>query len=147
MRSYDCATPADTRSLGARLAARLFPGALLLLRGDLGAGKTCFTQGIAAALGIEGPVQSPTFILIAEYPDARIPLFHVDLYRLKREEELWGLGMEQRAGEGIWVVEWAELFPNFWPEEHLEVQLEETEEGRRITLVGTGEKYRELEDV
>lgn len=147
MRSFYSDGPQETQAIGARLAQHLFPGALLLLRGDLGAGKTCFTQGIAAGLSVEGPVQSPTFVLISEYPDARIPLRHVDLYRLEREEELWGLGIDQRFSDGIWVVEWADRFPDFWPADRLEVLLEEEGEGRRLSFHATGPQHRSLEDV
>jgi tRNA threonylcarbamoyladenosine biosynthesis protein TsaE len=147
MRSYFSAHPADTRALGQRLSTRLGPGHLILLHGDLGAGKTCFTQGIAAGLGVEGPVQSPTFILIAEYPDARVPLRHVDLYRLEREEEVLALGLEERLDDGVWVVEWAERFEGHWPEDRLEVEFLEEGEGRRLNFRATGADHRELEDV
>lgn len=147
MRSYSSADPSETRALGQRLAAKLRPGHLILLHGDLGAGKTCFTQGIAAGLGIEGPVQSPTFILIAEYPDARVPLRHVDLYRLERTEEILALGLEERLEDGVWVVEWAERFADHWPEDRLEVELQEEGEGRCLTFRATGADHRELEDV
>ncbi len=147
MRSYFSAHPAETRELGRRLASRLRPGHLILLSGDLGAGKTCFTQGIATGLGIQGPVQSPTFVLIAEYPDARVPLRHVDLYRLERAEEILSLGLEERLEDGVWVVEWAERFEGYWPADRLEVELREEGEGRRLNFRATGADHQELEDV
>ncbi|HND34317.1 MAG TPA: tRNA (adenosine(37)-N6)-threonylcarbamoyltransferase complex ATPase subunit type 1 TsaE [Myxococcota bacterium] len=147
MRSYSSANPSETRALGQRLAEKLRPGHLILLHGDLGAGKTCFTQGIAAGLGVDGPVQSPTFILIAEYPAARVPLRHVDLYRLERTEEILALGLEERLDDGVWVVEWAERFADSWPADRLEVELQEEGEGRRLIFRATGADHRELEDV
>lgn len=137
-------SPEDTQALGQRLAMHLFPGSLLLLKGDLGAGKTCLTQGIAAGLGIEGPVQSPTFLLISEYPQAKIPLMHADLYRLEREEELWGLAIEERWDEGVWVVEWAERFPDFWPSDRLEIEIFDAGDHREIVLRATGPRHSEL---
>lgn len=147
MRSWQCETPEETQQLGVRLGQALFPGALILLEGDLGAGKTCLAQGIAQGLGIRGPVQSPTFVLVQEYPEARIPLRHADVYRLRREEELWALGIEERLKEGVWVVEWASIFPDFWPEDHLKIQLEDTGTGRHIHFTAMGPRHQGLEDV
>lgn len=145
MRSVVCKTAADTHALGARVGARLFAGAVVCLSGDLGAGKTCFTQGLARALGVAGPVQSPTFILIAEYAEARIPLRHADLYRLERVEEAWALGLEERVGrEGAWVVEWADRFPELWPDDRLDLTLEHTPGGRRVTARATGPLHAPL---
>ena len=121
-----CPDAAATRALGREIAARLFPGAVLLLEGPLGAGKTCFAQGIAAGLGVTGPVQSPTFILVSEYPpeaSGALHLFHADLYRLERPEELHALDIPERLGLGVWLVEWADRFPDLWPADHLRVRL------------------------
>lgn len=101
-------SPADTRALAAELAARLRPGAVLALHGELGTGKTCFVQGLAAALGVEQPVHSPTFNLISEYAGP-LPLYHVDLYRLRdaREAEVVGLD-DYLFADGVTAIEWAE---------------------------------------
>lgn len=138
-------SPEATRALGQRLGERLFDGAVLCLSGPLGAGKTCLVQGIARGLGVTGPVQSPTFILIAEYPEARVPLRHADLYRLERQEEVIALGMEERVGEdGAWVVEWAERFPDLWPADRLELHFTVLPEGRELTLTATGPRHAAL---
>jgi len=100
---------AETRAIGARLAAQLQPGAVLLLSGDLGAGKTAFTKGLAEGLGIDpAEVTSPTFTLVHEYRQGRLPLVHVDLYRLDKAD-LDELGMDSGLAErGVLAIEWAE---------------------------------------
>jgi tRNA threonylcarbamoyladenosine biosynthesis protein TsaE len=138
----------DTTALGARLGARLFEGAVVCLHGGLGAGKTCFAQGIARGLGVEGTVASPTFVLVAEYPDARVPLRHADLYRLESEDELRALGIEERIGaDGAWVIEWADRFPDAWPPDRLEVTLADHADGRVLTAVATGPRHTLLLDL
>jgi len=96
-----------TREIGARLGRQAGPGDVFALYGDLGAGKTCLIQGLAAGLEVVGPVTSPTFVLIAEYL-GRLPLYHVDLYRIDSLDEILGLGLEELLhGEGVTVIEWA----------------------------------------
>ena len=91
-----------------RLGRLVRPGDVLALHGDLGAGKTCLVQGLAAGLGVAEPITSPTFILIAEYA-GRLPLYHVDLYRTERPEEVRGLGLEDLlGGDGVTVIEWGD---------------------------------------
>ncbi len=100
---------AETEALGARLAALLRGGDVIAFRGDLGAGKTAFTRGLARGLGITDPVTSPTYTIVNEYPQGRIPLFHFDMYRLGDAEELFDLGWEDYlAREGVCAVEWSE---------------------------------------
>jgi tRNA threonylcarbamoyladenosine biosynthesis protein TsaE len=145
MRRVVSPDPATTAALGARVAERLFPGAVVCLSGDLGAGKTCFTQGLARGLGVEGPVQSPTFILVQEYPEARVPLRHADLYRLDRREEAVALGLEERVGyDGAWVIEWADRFPDLWPDDRLELRFEHAGEARVVLAVATGPRHAAL---
>ena len=112
MRSWRSGSEAETRAVGARLAAELEPDGVLLLTGDLGAGKTVLVQGLAAELEIDPrEVQSPTFTVVREHHAGRRPLVHVDLYRLEPEEAA-ALGIEELlAGPGIKVVEWAERLP------------------------------------
>ena len=112
MRSWRSRREADTRELGARLAAELEPDGVLLLTGDLGAGKTVLVQGLAAALGLDPhQVQSPTFTVVREHHGGSRPLVHVDLYRLEPDEAA-ALGIEEiLAGPGIKAVEWAERLP------------------------------------
>ena len=145
MRSLLSADADATAALGARVGERLFEGAVVLLSGDLGAGKTCFTQGVARALGVTGAVQSPTFVIVQEYPDARVPLRHADLYRLNREEDLLSAGIEERVGyDGAWVIEWADRFPNLWPADRLDVRLSHVDGGRRVEAVATGPMHARL---
>ncbi len=108
-------SPEETRKLACQLAQRLSPGTVILLFGDLGAGKTTFVQGLAKGLGVPEDyyVSSPTFALINEYP-GRLPLYHVDLYRLE-PEDVEELGLPELAERGIMVVEWAEKLPFSFP--------------------------------
>lgn len=113
MRRWNCRTEEETRALGARLAGELAPDGILLLSGDLGAGKTVLAQGVAAGLGVDPrSVHSPSYTLIALHEGERGSLVHVDLYRLEPEEtHILGLD-EQLAGPGVKVIEWAERLPS-----------------------------------
>src|ERR1700694_663949 len=100
--------PGETQALAARLAQRLEAGDVIWLSGDLGAGKTSFTQGLGRGLDIDVPINSPTFVLIREYA-GRLPLYHIDLYRLNDAREVAALGLpDYLAGNGVCVLEWAE---------------------------------------
>lgn len=126
---------ASTRSLAARLAVVAAPGDLVCLWGDLGAGKTVFAKGFGAGLGVAGTITSPTFILMAEY-EARLPLFHVDLYRLADASDALAGGLldERRAG-GVTLVEWPDRLGEALPEDRLDVEIEGSgDEPRTITL-------------
>ena len=99
----------ETEALGERLAGRLEPGAVVAFTGDLGAGKTAFTRGLARGLGISGRVTSPTFTVVNEYEGGRLPLFHFDMYRLGSSGELFDIGWEDYlARGGVCAVEWSE---------------------------------------
>ncbi len=104
-------SPEETQKVAEELGRRLKPGEVVLLFGELGAGKTTFVQGLARGLGVSEDyyIQSPTFALINEYP-GRIPLFHIDLYRLE-PEDVYDLGLEELASQGILVIEWSERLP------------------------------------
>ena len=125
---------AETRALGEKIAARLRPGDVLLLEGDLGAGKSELTRGIARGLGVTETVTSPSFTILNVYESGRCPLYHFDWYRLESEDELYELGMDEYlGGDGIAVVEWAERCPEAVPEKVIRISLEVTgEEQRRI---------------
>ena len=129
----------ETEALGAALAEKLGPGDVVAYRGDLGAGKTAFTRGLARGLGCTGRVTSPTFTIVNEY-EGRIPLFHFDLYRLGDEEELWDIGWEDYLGRGgVCAVEWSESCPGAIPPEAVTVTIRrcpENEDWRRITAEG-----------
>jgi tRNA threonylcarbamoyladenosine biosynthesis protein TsaE len=124
MRTVKTHSPEETWELAAELAEELEPGTVIALHGELGAGKTCFIQGYAAALNINEPVTSPTYTLISEY-QGRLPLHHIDLYRLSGPEEALGLGLEEYfdAG-GITAVEWAERAEGLLPPNLLHVRIE-----------------------
>ena len=114
----------ETQACAAALAGVLDAGAVVTLDGDLGAGKTHFTQGLAAALGVAQAVTSPTFNLVVEYTDGRLPLYHFDLYRLDSPCQLEDLAFyEYVEGDGVSCIEWASKFPEEMPEDRLEVYL------------------------
>jgi tRNA threonylcarbamoyladenosine biosynthesis protein TsaE len=129
-----------TERLGCRLASLFRVGDVIALYGELGAGKTCLVRGLAKGLGMEkGQVSSPSFSLINEYPGT-IPVFHMDCYRLEREEEIRELGLEEYFdGPGITIIEWAERIRNL-PEDRLDISITILDESRRrirITAVGS----------
>ena len=140
-------SPEETRIFGEKLGSLLGPGDLICLYGGLGAGKTCFAQGIARGLGIEGAVTSPTFTLINEHY-GRLPFFHMDVYRLDFVEEMDDLGYEEYFyNGGVTLIEWAEKIDELLPEERLDISIDSTPEGeefRNITLSPRGERYRFL---
>jgi tRNA threonylcarbamoyladenosine biosynthesis protein TsaE len=114
--SAECATPEATQALGARFAAALEPGAVLSLEGPLGAGKTQFVKGFAAALGHGGEASSPTFTLVHEYAGGHAPAVHFDWYRLENAEETLGLGWDDYLASGeTLLVEWGDKFPELLP--------------------------------
>ena len=103
------ASAQETERLGQRLGQRLKPGAVIAYSGDLGAGKTAFTRGLARGLGIEDPITSPTYTIVNEYLSGRIPLFHFDMYRLSSSDELFDIGWEDYLSRGgVCAVEWSE---------------------------------------
>ena len=127
---------AETRALGEKLASRLKAGDVVVLEGELGAGKSELARGIARGLGVTETVTSPSFTILNVYESGRCPLYHFDWYRLESEEELYELGMDEYlGGDGVAVVEWAERCPEAVPEGALRITLENTgEEQRRITV-------------
>jgi tRNA threonylcarbamoyladenosine biosynthesis protein TsaE len=135
--------PEETAELARRLAAHLQAGDLILLEGDLGAGKTTFVQGLAQGLGVQAPVTSPTFTLIHHYYGGRLPLYHFDLYRLEGEEEIIGLGFEEYLEQkGVIVMEWAERLGSLAPSECLRVKIARSgENARTFEIQPFGEHY------
>jgi tRNA threonylcarbamoyladenosine biosynthesis protein TsaE len=139
MTPFFCPRPGDTADLGARLAALLRPGDVVVLSGPLGAGKTLFTSGIAAGLGVEEPVISPTFILTREYSSGFLPLIHADIYRLSTRNEFDDLDLLSQASQGVLVIEWGDVVEPILPPDHLRVNFEvDDDEARNITLVAFG---------
>ena len=106
----------ETRELGKRLAEKLETGDIVALIGDLGTGKTAFTRYIAEALGVKEPVTSPTFTIVREHTDGRIPLYHFDVYRVYDPDELYEIGFEEYLfGGGVCIIEWADLIEDLLP--------------------------------
>jgi len=110
--------PAETEEIGRRFANNVDIGSVLALEGDLGSGKTQFTKGLVAGLGSSIPVTSPTFTIIHEYPGGCLPVYHFDFFRLEDQESVARLGLDDYLfGDGISVIEWADRFPEFIPEQ------------------------------
>ena len=106
---YITHSPLQTEQVGMELAGRLTPGTVIAYRGDLGAGKTAFTRGLARGLGCSEPVTSPTYTIVNEYLSGRLPLFHFDMYRLRSADDLWDIGWDDYLERGgVCAVEWSE---------------------------------------
>ncbi len=132
-------TPEETFRLGKELGERAKAGDVYTLNGDLGVGKTVFTQGVAAGLGISEPVNSPTFTIVQEYEEGRIPFYHFDVYRIGDVEEMEEIGYQDYFyGEGLCIIEWASLIEEIIPTDAKEIIIEkDLEKGfdfRRITI-------------
>ncbi|MGL6094205.1 MAG: tRNA (adenosine(37)-N6)-threonylcarbamoyltransferase complex ATPase subunit type 1 TsaE [Fimbriiglobus sp.] len=140
-------TRLETEAFGRRLGAVLFPGAVVALNGPLGGGKTHLTRAIAEGAGVRNPaaVNSPTFVLIQEYPGP-LPVYHFDAYRLSGPREFLELGADEYlTGDGVCVVEWADRVGDAFPAEHLRIDLEHAgETARRLTVTAFGQRYAAL---
>ncbi|GFI30619.1 MAG: tRNA (adenosine(37)-N6)-threonylcarbamoyltransferase complex ATPase subunit type 1 TsaE [Lachnospiraceae bacterium] len=132
-------SPEETFQLGQKIGEQAKPGELYTLIGDLGVGKTVLTQGIARGLGIEEPISSPTFTIVQVYEEGRMPFYHFDVYRIGDVEEMEEIGYEEYFyGQGITMIEWAnlieEILPNHYREIRIEKDLEQGFDYRRITV-------------
>jgi tRNA threonylcarbamoyladenosine biosynthesis protein TsaE len=138
-------SPEETQEFGARLGKLARPGDVFLLVGKLGAGKTCLTQGIARGLGIKEYAASPSFVVARELY-GRLPLYHMDFYRLENPAEIADLGLDDYFyGQGVSVVEWAEKGISLLPPEHLLIEMSYiSDTGRRLKLKAIGKRYRDL---
>lgn len=134
---YQTNSPEQTEKIGSALAKILSPGAVIAYRGDLGAGKTAFTRGLARGLGISDPVTSPTYTIVNEYLGGRMPLFHFDMYRLHSADDLWDIGWEDYLERGgVCAVEWSENVADAL-EDAITVTIEKLgADTRRITIEG-----------
>ena len=134
---YTTNSPAQTEAIGAALAKILAPGTVIAYQGDLGAGKTAFTRGLAKGLGCTDMVTSPTYTIVNEYLSGRLPLFHFDMYRLHSADDLWDIGWEDYLERGgICAVEWSENVADAL-EDPIVITIEKLgEDTRRITLEG-----------
>jgi tRNA threonylcarbamoyladenosine biosynthesis protein TsaE len=139
------ATVAATRKLGERIGRMLRAGDVVLLSGELGAGKTVLAQGIGRGLGVTDPIKSSSFVIMNEYDGATLRLYHADLYRLEDPEQVAELALDELAERGVLVVEWPERAPDEMPPEHLLVRLAyDGAKSRTIEIEGLGERYVEL---
>ena len=134
---YITNSPEETEQVGAALAQTLQPGTVIAYRGDLGAGKTAFTRGLARGLDYAEPVTSPTYTIVNEYLGGRLPLFHFDMYRLASSDDLWDIGWEDYLDRGgVCAVEWSENVADAM-ENAILVTIEKTgPEARRIVIEG-----------
>ena len=134
----------ETFQLGKRIGEKALAGQIYTLNGDLGVGKTVFTQGVASGLGIPEPVNSPTFTILQEYDGGRLPFYHFDVYRIGDIEEMEEIGYDDYFfGEGICLIEWAERIPELLPENRISVHIEKDPardfDYRKITIEGLEE--------
>lgn len=138
---YETNSPEETRALGKKIGALAGPGDVYTLVGDLGVGKTVFTQGIAEGLGITEPVSSPTFTIVQIYEEGRLPFYHFDVYRIGDLEEMDEIGYEDYFyGQGLCMIEWANLIEEILPEKRYDVTIEKNPEKgfdyRKIIIKG-----------
>ena len=137
-------TPKETFDFGKSLGESAAPGTVYTLIGDLGVGKTVLTQGLAKGLEIDEPISSPTFTIVQVYEEGRLPLYHFDVYRIGDVEEMDEIGYEDYFyGEGVTLIEWANLIEEILPESYTEIKIEkDLEKGfdyRKITVTSVGE--------
>ncbi|MBR3645169.1 MAG: tRNA (adenosine(37)-N6)-threonylcarbamoyltransferase complex ATPase subunit type 1 TsaE [Lachnospiraceae bacterium] len=136
---YETNSPEETFRIGKELGEKAQTGTIICLNGQLGVGKTVFTQGFANGLGIEESVNSPTFTIVQVYDEGRIPLYHFDVYRIGDPEEMYEIGFEDYFyGEGVCLIEWSELIEELIPQDSVNVTIEkDLEKGldyRKITI-------------
>lgn len=136
-------SPEETYRLGQQLGEKALPGQVYALTGDLGVGKTLFTQGFAKGIGVQEAVNSPTFTIVQIYEDGRIPFYHFDVYRIGDPEEMDEIGFDEYVmGEGVCLIEWAELISEILPEERTDILIEkDLQKGvdyRKITVRKNG---------
>lgn len=133
-----------TREIGSKLGELLTPKSVICLIGDLGAGKTTMTQSLARALGVDDYITSPTFTIVNEY-EGKMPLYHFDVYRIGSSDEMYDIGYEEYInGEGVCIIEWANLIEDILPDEYLYIEMNYKETGREMILTPKGEKYEEI---
>lgn len=137
---WETYSPEETFSIGEQLGRKALAGQVYTLIGDLGVGKTVFTQGVAAGLGIAGPVNSPTFTIMQIYEEGRLPFYHFDVYRIGDVEEMEEIGCEEYFyGEGVCLIEWADLIREILPQNYVQITIKkDLEKGfdyRKIEIV------------
>jgi tRNA threonylcarbamoyladenosine biosynthesis protein TsaE len=140
-------SPEETQQLGAQLGRLLQPGDVVLLQGEIGAGKTCFTQGLAVGMGLTSRVTSPSFTLANVYQPGKggFPLYHLDLWRIKSPLEALGIGLEEYlAGHAASVIEWPDVATDVLPDEHLRIRFTAEGDARRIAIDAVGSRPTEI---
>ena len=141
-------TPEKMRALGERLAGLLRAGDLVVLAGELGAGKTTLVQGIGAGLGVHAPIVSPTFVIARVHRDGRLPLVHVDAYRLSSDAEVDDLDLDADLDDAVTVVEWGEGLAERLSADRLEVRIArpagDGDEARDVSLIGVGPRWADV---
>ncbi len=136
MRKYISNSPAETKTVAADIVKELNSGSVICMYGDLGAGKTAFVQGMAEELGIDDHITSPTFTIVNEYY-GKMPLYHFDVYRIGSSDEMFEIGFDEYInGDGISVIEWAELIEDILPDEYIKITI--------LKDITKGEDYREI---
>lgn len=141
---YTAYSESETMELAENLESEKFPGMVICLNGELGSGKTVFTKAFANSLGINEVVTSPTFNIIKEYTDGEMPLYHMDVYRI--EDKAKELGLEEYFdGNGVTIVEWADMINDYLPKERLDINIKVTGEDTRVfVLKPHGKKYEDI---
>lgn len=150
MKEFRTGSAEETAKLGKKLGEALEKGDIVCLIGDLGTGKTAFTNGIAEGLGIKGYITSPTFTLVNEYK-GRVPLYHFDVYRITDPDEMFEIGFEEYLeGSGVVVIEWADAIGELIPKEHIRVEIKKDlpsgSDARILSFDFKGDNYKLLED-
>ena len=144
MKEYICNSARETKDLAAQLSEKLNAGTLIILTGDLGAGKTTFTQGLAKGLGITSKVISPTFTIMKVYKKGRLPLYHIDAYRLEGIDQDLGFD-EFLEDDGVCVIEWPMFMEDILPEKYLQIDIKYLDEdARSLHFLPKGENYEKL---
>lgn len=134
----------QTKDIGYKLGQLVTPKSVICLIGDLGAGKTTMTQSLAKALEVDDYITSPTFTIVNEY-EGRIPLYHFDVYRIRSSDEMYDIGFDEYIdGDGVCIIEWANLIEDILPNEYLYIEMNYKETGREMILTPKGEKYEEI---
>ena len=134
----------QTKEIGYKLGQLLTPKSVVCLIGDLGAGKTTMTQSLAKALEVDDYITSPTFNIVNEY-EGRMPLYHFDVYRIGSSDEMYDIGFDEYIdGDGVCMIEWANLIEDILPNEYLYIEMNYKETGREMILTPKGEKYEEI---
>lgn len=134
----------DTREIGFKLGKLLNPGNVICLVGDLGAGKTTMTQSLAEALEVDDYITSPTFTIVNEY-EGKMPLYHFDVYRIGCSDEMYDIGFEEYInGEGVCIIEWADIIEDILPDEYLKIELNYKDMGREMNLIPYGKEYEKI---